>query len=306
MKYYQLSNTQYHVSAIGMGCMRIANKSVQEVEELIDTALDCGINFFDHADIYGGGKSEEVFGEVLAKRPELREKMIIQSKCGIVPGKRYDFSKDYIINAVNGTLERLQTDYLDLLLLHRPDALCDYEEVADAFNTLNKEGKVCQFGVSNHTAGQVRLLQMYANQSIVANQLQFSIVHSGMIDSGLHMNMTEDLAVDKDGGVLDFCRFNEIMIQAWSPLQASWSEGTFIDNPHYPQLNEELAKLSKKYQVTKAAIAVAWILRHPAHMQVISGTASPIHLREMCEATNIQLTRQEWYDLYLASGKTLP
>ena len=162
MKYYQLSNTHYRVSAIGMGCMRIANKSAQEVEELIDTALDCGINFFDHADIYGGGKSEEVFGEVLAKRPELREKMIIQSKCGIVPGKRYDFSKDYIINAVNGTLDRLQTDHLDLLLLHRPDALCDYEEVADAFNTLNKEGKVCQFGVSNHTAGQVRLLQMYA------------------------------------------------------------------------------------------------------------------------------------------------
>ena len=139
MKYYQLSNTHYRVSAIGMGCMRIANKSVEEVEELIDTALDCGINFFDHADIYGGGKSEEVFGEVLAKRPELRDKMIIQSKCGIVPGKRYDFSKDYIINAVNGTLDRLQTDHLDLLLLHRPDALCDYEEVADAFNTLLKQ-----------------------------------------------------------------------------------------------------------------------------------------------------------------------
>ena len=238
--------------------------------------------------------------------PALREKMIIQSKCGIVPGKRYDFSKDYIINAVNGTLERLHTDHLDLLLLHRPDALCDYEEVADAFNTLNKQGKVCQFGVSNHTPGQMRLLQMYANQSIVANQLQFSIVHSGMVDSGLHMNMTEDFAIDKDGGVLDFCRFNEIMIQAWSPLQASWSEGTFIDHPDYPQLNEELAKLSEKYHVTKAAIAVAWILRHPASMQVISGTTSPIHLREMCEATNIQLTRQEWYDLYLASGKTLP
>lgn len=306
MKYFILPKTNLNVSKLALGCMRIADKSIEHVEELVKTALDLGINFFDHADIYGGGKSEELFGEVLKRHPEYREKMIIQTKCAIVPGKRYDFSKDYIINSVNGSLKRLNTDYVDILLLHRPDALCDPKEVAEAFDELYEAGKVKYFGVSNHTPYQIQLLQKYTKHPIIINQLQLSIVHSVMIDSGLNMNMKEAWAQDKDGGVLDYCRLNDITIQPWSVIQASWAEGTFIDNPDYDKLNIVLEELAHKYNVTKATIAVAWLLRHPANMQPIAGTTSSKHLAELAEAVNIQLTRQEWYDLYLASNKPLP
>ena len=283
MEYYQLPKTDLKVSKIALGCMRIADKSVEEVEELIATALDLGINFFDHADIYGGGKSEELFGAVLKKHPEYREKMII-----------------------NESLKRLNCDYVDILLLHRPDALCDPQEVAEAFDELYESKKVRYFGVSNHTPYQIKLLQKYSKYPIIINQLQLSIVHSVMIDSGLNMNMKEDWAQDKDGGVLDFCRLNDITIQPWSVIQASWAEGTFIDNPDYAKLNQELEKLANEYHVSKTAIAIAWILRHPANMQPIVGTTSPVHLKESVEAINVKLTRQQWYDLYLASDKPLP
>lgn len=306
MKYFQLPQTDLNVSRIALGCMRIADKSVEEVEELIKTALDEGINFFDHADIYGGGKSEIIFGEVLKKHPEYREKMVIQTKCGIVPGKRYDFSKEHIIHQVNQSLINLNTQYVDILLLHRPDALCDPKEVAEAFNQLYNEGKVKYFGVSNHTPYQIQLLQKYTTHPIIINQLQLSIVHSVMIDSGLNMNMKESWAQDKDGGVLDYCRFNDITIQPWSVVQASWSEGTFLNNPDYQKLNNVMKELSDEYCVTKSAIAIAWILRHPAIMQPIIGTTSPQHLKESVKACDIELTRQQWYDLYLASGKPLP
>lgn len=232
--------------------------------------------------------------------------MIIQTKCAIVPGKRYDFSKEYIINAVNGSLKRLHTDHVEILLLHRPDALCDPQEVAEAFDELYESGKVKYFGVSNHTPGQIALLQKYTKHPIIIYQLQLSIVHSVMIDSGMNMNMKEDFAIDKDGGVLDYCRLNDITIQAWSIVQASWAEGTFLNHPDYKKLNNVLDDLAKKYNVTPATIATAWILRHPAHIQAITGTTSPKHLIETAEAANIELTRQEWYDLYLASDKPLP
>jgi predicted oxidoreductase len=306
MRYYTLPNTDLKVSVLSLGCMRIAQKSVTEVEELVLAAVKNGINFFDHADIYGGGKSEELFGEVLLRNPELREKIIIQSKCGIIPGQRYDFSKEHIINSVNKSLERLKTDYLDVYLLHRPDALCDPKEVAEAFNQLYSEGKVKHFGVSNHTPYQIELLKKYCKQPIIINQLQLSIVHAVMIDAGINMNMVEELAIDKDNGTLDYCRINDILIQPWSVIQASWAEGTFLDNPNYPELNEILAELANKYQATKAAISIAWLLRHPANFQPIVGTTSPKHLEEVCQSVNITLTRQEWYDLYRSTGKTLP
>ena len=306
MEYFTLPHTHLNVSRLALGCMRIADKSVEEVEELVITALHSGINFFDYADIYGGGQSEKLFGEVLKKHPELREKMIIQTKCGIVPGKRYDFSKEHIIESVNKSLERLHTHYVDILLLHRPDALCDPKEVAEAFDELYESGKVKYFGVSNHTPLQIQLLQKYINQPIIINQLQLSIVHSVMIDSGLNMNMKENWAQDKDGGVLDFCRLNDITIQPWSVVQASWAEGTFLDNPHYQKLNDVMESLAKEYNVTKGAIAIAWLLRHPACMQPILGTTSCKHLKELVEASHITLTRQQWYDLYLASDKPLP
>lgn len=306
MKYFQLPKTDLNVSRVALGCMRIANKSTDEVEKLVKTALDLGINFFDHADIYGGGQSEQVFGEVLQRNPGLREKMIIQTKCAIVPGKRYDFSKEHILNSVDASLKRLQTDYVDILLLHRPDALCNPKEVAEAFDILYESGKVKYFGVSNHTPFQIQLLQKYTQHPIIINQLQLSIVHSVMIDSGLNMNMKEAWAQDKDGGVLDFCRLNDITIQPWSVVQASWAEGTFLNNPDYQKLNDVMQELADEYNVTKSAIAIAWLLRHPACMQPIVGTTSPAHLKESVAACDIELTRQQWYDLYLAGDKPLP
>lgn len=306
MKYFNLPHTDLSVSRIALGCMRIADKSVEDVEELIKTALDEGINFFDHADIYGRGKSEEVFGKVLEKNPELREKMIIQTKCAIIPGQRYDFSKEHIISSVNASLKRLKTDYVDILLLHRPDALCDPKEVAEAFDELYESKKVKYFGVSNHTPYQIQLLQKYSKYPLIINQLQLSIVHSVMIDAGLNMNMKEAWAQDKDGGVLDYCRLNDITIQPWSVVQASWAEGTFLNNPDYKKLNDVMDKLADEYSVTKSAIAIAWLLRHPACMQPILGTTSPVHLKESVKACDVELTRQQWYDLYLASDKPLP
>lgn len=306
MKYFKLPKTDLTVSRIALGCMRIADKSVEEVAKLVETALNLGINFFDHADIYGGGKSEELFGEVLKQHPEYRKKMVIQTKCGIVPGKRYDFSKEHIISSVEQSLKRLNCDYIDILLLHRPDALANYQEVAAAFDELYESKKVRYFGVSNHTPLQIELLQKYSKYPIIINQLQLSIVHSVMIDSGLNMNMKEAWAQDKDGGVLDYCRLHDITIQPWSVLQASWAEGTFIDNPDYAKLNEKLDELAQEYQVNKTAIAIAWLLRHPAIMQPIVGTTSSKHLQETVAAIDVELTRQQWYDLYLASGKPLP
>lgn len=306
MKYFRLPHTDLDVSRIALGCMRIADKKVDEVENLVKAALDLGINFFDHADIYGGGKSEKVFGEVLKRNSDMREKMIIQTKCAIVPGKRYDFSKEHILTSVDESLKRLHVDYVDILLLHRPDALCDPKEVAEAFDELYDQGKVKYFGVSNHTPYQIELLKKYSKHPIIINQLQLSIVHSVMIDSGLNMNMTEAWAQDKDGGVLDYCRLNDITIQPWSVVQASWAEGTFLNNPSYQKLNDVMQELADEYHVTKSAIAIAWLLRHPACMQPIVGTTSPAHLKESVAACEVELTRQQWYDLYLASEKPLP
>ena len=306
MKYFNLPHTDLKVSRIALGCMRIADKSVDEVDTLVQTALNEGINFFDHADIYGAGKSEAVFGKVLEKHPDWRKKMIIQTKCAIIPGKRYDSSREHILSSVDHSLERLHTDYVDILLLHRPDALSDPREIAQTFDDLYKSGKVHYFGVSNYTPYQIQLIQKYSKQPIIINQLQLSIVHSVMIDSGMNANMKESWVQDKDGGVLDFCRLQDITIQPWSVLQASWAEGTFINNPDYQKLNDTLEQLSKQYHVTKNAIAIAWLLRHPAIMQPIIGTTSPVHVQELVKACDVELTRQEWYDLYLASEKPLP
>lgn len=306
MEYINVKQTDLQASTIALGCMRIADKSESEIESLIATALDAGINFFDHADIYGGGKSETLFGDVLKKHPEYREKMIIQDKCGIVPGKYYDASYEHIIDSVNHSLERLQTSYIDILLLHRPDALSEPQEIARAFNALHQQGKVKYFGVSNYTAGQIAYLQKYLDFPLVINQLQLSIIHSLMIDSGLNMNMTDEQAIDREGGILDYCRIHDMTIQPWSSVQASWADGTFIDNPKYEKLNTVLATLAEKYHTNKGAIAIAWLLRIPGDIQPILGTTSPVHLKESLDALNIKLTREEWYALYLAEEKPLP
>lgn len=306
MDYFQIPKTNLKASRLALGCMRIADKSVDEVEKLIETALESGINFFDHADIYGAGQSEAIFGEVLKRHPEYRQKMIIQTKCGIVPGKRYDFSKEHILHSVDEILERMQLDYLDSLVLHRPDALMDPEEVAEAFDQLQAAGKVRFFGVSNFDTAQFKLLQSCLSQRLMFNQLQFSLKHTGMIDFGMHMNMVDKPSVDRDSQFLDYARLHKVTVQAWSPFQYGMFEGTFIDNDGFPKLNQELQKLADKYEVGKNAIAAAWILRHPANIQMLVGSMNPQHIRDSAKGAKIRLTRQEWYDLYLAAGNYLP
>lgn len=306
MKKFNLGNSNINVSAISLGCMRINNLEQNSAQSLIEKAYDLGINFFDHADIYGQGKCEEIFGNILKKSYIKREDIIIQSKCGIVPGKMFDFSKEHILNSVDGILKRLDIDYLDVLLLHRPDALVEPEEVSEAFDTLYKQGKVKSFGVSNQNSMQMELLKKYLKQDIVANQLQFSIPHSSMISSGLEVNMLTSGAINRDGSVLDYCRLNNITIQAWSPFQYGFFEGVFLNNEKYKELNIVIDDLAKKYNVTNMAIATSWILRHPANMQVIVGTTNIERLEAICKAVDITLTREEWYKIYISAGNILP
>jgi len=305
MEYLSISNSNLSVSRLALGLMRIAGKSVEEAEKLINAAVELGINLFDHADIYGAGKSESLFGEVLKRNPLLREKMIIQSKCGIRRGF-YDLSFEHIVGSVEESLKRLGIDSLDILLLHRPDTLMEPEEVNKAFSYLYNQGKVRAFGVSNMNPMQTELLRKSVVYPLLFNQLQFSLVHAGMVDSGINVNMTNSRAVDYDGNMLEYARLKNITIQAWSILQASKGEGTFLDNPNYTKLNERLAYYAEQYGVEKSAVALAWILRHPAKMVAIAGTTSPKHLEELAKGVDINLTRQEWYDLYLSAGRLLP
>ncbi|TCO60221.1 aldo/keto reductase [Caldanaerobacter subterraneus] len=304
MKYINIGN-EIKASSIALGCMRISDKPTKQVEELIDTALEEGINFFDHADIYGGGKSEEVFGKVLKKKKGLREKIIIQTKCGIRSGY-YDFSKEHILKSVEGSLKRLGTDYIDILLLHRPDTLMEPEEVAEAFSILHSSGKVRNFGVSNFNPMQIELLSKYLNQRLIVNQLQFSIVHTGMIDFGFNVNMKVDQAINRDGSVLEYCRLKGITIQAWSPFQYGFFEGTFLGNEKFKELNEKIDEIAIQKGVPSIAIPIAWILRHPAKIQAIVGTTNPARLKDICKAADIELTREEWYALYRSAGNKLP
>lgn len=300
-----LGDSDMDVSKLALGCMRMAELSKDEAGRAIITALDEGITLFDHADIYGGGASEEVFGTLLAENKGLRDKMRIQSKCGICNGY-YDLSAKHIIEAVEGSLRRLQTDYLDILLLHRPDALMVPDEIADAFNTLEGSGKVLAFGVSNFNTMQISMLQSAITQPLLVNQLQFGLGHTNMISNGICANTNFAGAFDKDGYVLDYCRMRDMTIQAWSPLQYGLFEGSIFNQERFPKLNEVMSAFAKRYSVTEAMIAVAWILKHPANMQVLIGTMNPEHIRDLCRATGIELTRQEWYELYLAAGNDLP
>lgn len=306
MKYITLGKSDLKVSTVGLGCMRFSSLDENEADAFVKGVMDLGVNFFDHADIYGRGDCEARFGKVLKNNPGLREKMVLQSKCTIVPGKMYDFSKAHILSSVDGILKRLETDYLDVLVLHRPDALGEPEEVAEAFDQLQAQGKVRYFGVSNHNPGQILLLKKYVKQEILVDQLQFSLAHGGMISSGMEVNMTTPGAVDRDGGVLDFCRLNDITIQTWSPFQYGMFEGTFIGSDKFPELNQVLSEMAQKYNITPTGVASAWILRHPAHMQLIAGTTKTGRMAQICQGADVTLSREDWYKLYLAAGHILP
>lgn len=306
MKYITLGKSNLKVPAVAVGCMRLGGLDQKAAESFIHAAMEMGANFFDHADIYGGGQCEEIFGKVLNNAQGLREKLILQSKCGIVPGKMYDFSLKYILESVDGILKRLNTEYLDVLVLHRPDALMEPEEVAKAFDTLEASGKVRYFGVSNHNSLQISLLKKYVKQDIIVDQLQLSLTNASMISAGLEVNMFTDGAVNRDGSVLDFCRLNDITIQTWSPFQYGMFEGVFIGNPQYQKLNEVLTEMAGKYDTDETAIAAAWILRHPANMQLVSGSMNKARLATICHGSDIVLDREDWYKLYLSAGHILP
>ena len=305
MKYIKVPNTDMNASEISLGCMRISDMTNQEISTLIHTAMDEGINFFDHADVYGGGKCEEKFSEALDMNSSRREKMILQTKVGIRQGS-FDFSKEHILEAVDGSLKRLRTDHLDVVLLHRPDALVEPEEVAEAFTILETSGKVKYFGVSNQNPMQIELLTKFVKQKIYFNQLQLSITNTGMIDAGINVNMQIDRSINRDGGILDYCRLKDIIIQPWSPFQYGFFEGVFLDNPKFPALNQKITAIAADKGVTNTAIAIAWLLRHPAHMQPILGTTSPQRVKDSCQASDVTLTREEWYQIYLAAGNKLP
>jgi predicted oxidoreductase len=286
--------------------MRIDSVEKKDAEKLIKTALDKGANFFDHADVYQGGKCEEIFTEAIGMNPSVREKIILQSKCGIRKGLAFDFSKNHILKSVDGILKRLKTDYLDVLLLHRPDLLVEPEDVAEAFGILHTSGKVRNFGVSNQTPAQIKLLQKFVKQPLVANQLQLSLAHASMLSAGLHVNMADGTATNRDGGILDFCRLKDITIQAWSPFQKGYFGGVFLGDSEYAKLNTKIDKIAKKYEVTNTTIALAWILRHPAKIQPVTGTWNLNRMKDCIKAADITLSREEWYDLYLAAGNDLP
>ncbi|MGX7162715.1 aldo/keto reductase [Enterococcus massiliensis] len=304
MKQVKFGSEDLAVSSVILGCMRINN--AKDPVKVIETAVENGITFFDHADIYGQGSCESIFADALAKTNYKREDLFIQTKCGIVPGVMYDFSKKHIIEAVEGSLTRLRVDYVDALLLHRPDTLFEPEEVAAAFDQLAADGKVKYFGVSNQNPGQIDLLKKYVRQPLLANQLQFGIKHSEMIDRGLHVNMTDAGSFDHDGGILEYSRLHDMTIQAWSPYQYGFFDGVFIDNEKFPELNQKLQEMAEKYNTTPTGIASAWILRHPANMQVIAGTMTPHRIEEIAKASEIEMTREDWYSVYLAAGNILP
>jgi predicted oxidoreductase len=306
MKYITLSNTDINASNLVMGCMRITSLSEKDLNLFVHTAIEEGINFFDHADIYGGGECETHFAKALQMNASLREKMYIQSKCGIRRGY-FDFSKEHIINSVDGILKRLQTEYLDVLLLHRPDTLMEPVEVASAFEELYDQGKVRYFGVSNFNPMQIEMLQKSVPDPLVINQLQLSVAHTPMIDSGLTVNMHTNQSINYEGSVLEYCRVKNITIQAWSPFQKGFFEGPFLgDTEHYAKLNEVIDRIADKYQVTNTAVAVGFITRHPANMQVILGTTNLQRMKDACKGADIALTREEWYEIYKAAGNMLP
>lgn len=308
MRYITLGQDDKELSEIVLGMMRIEDKSVKEVEELVETALSVGINAFDLADIYGRGRCEELLGLVLKNRPDLREKMWIQSKCGIRIEEftYFDFSKDYIIKSVDGILQRLKIDHLDSLLLHRPDALMESDQVAEAFDLLYKQGKVRDFGVSNQNPMMMELLKKEVKQSLSINQLQLSAAFTPGFEAGFHVNMEDSQAAMRDGSIFEYCKLHDVVIQAWSVLQFGYFKGNFVGNEKFQALNQVLDRLAIKYGVTSSTIAISWILRYPAKMQAVVGTTNPKHLREVSQAVTFSLTRKEWYEIYLAAGNDLP
>ncbi|MFF1876404.1 aldo/keto reductase family oxidoreductase [Leifsonia sp. NPDC058230] len=309
MKTLKLTNTDLEVSNIILGLMRISPLTDDEIRALVGAARDTGINFFDHADVYGEETHgcERRFGDAITFSPAEREQVVVQSKVGLRSGY-WDFSKEHILTSVDESLAALKLDYLDILLLHRPDALVEPDEVADAFDVLYSAGKVRHFGVSNHMPAQIELLKKSVTYPLVVNQVQLSITHAPLIAQGVAANMAGlGQSVDRDNGILDYSRLHDITLQAWSPFQKGFFDGPFLgDRENYAELNDVIDELAAAYNVPTSAIAVAWITRHPANMQVVLGTTKVERVRESAAGSEVPLTREEWYRLFTAAGYTLP
>lgn len=305
MKYYTQPIINETVPSVILGCMRMASKTIEDVEIILQTAVENGITFFDHADIYGKGESERIFGEAFKNLGFDRKTVWIQSKASIRPGF-FDFSKEYLVKSVEGILERLQMDYLDSFLVHRPDTLVDLEEFAETLDFLHKSGKVRYFGVSNCNVMQIEMLKKYCDVPLVFNQIQFGPMHSLMIDQGINVNMNNDHAAIRDGGILEYARIQDMTLQAWSPLMVGFFEDNFMNNPAYPLLNETLERLADRYNVDPLGIVTAWVVRHPANIQIIVGTMTPSRIKMMAKGSDVELTREEWYEIYRAAGNILP
>ncbi|MEN1760522.1 aldo/keto reductase [Anoxynatronum sibiricum] len=305
MTQMKLARGSLNAPSLVLGCLRMNTLSTREATALVQTAVEKGVTHFDHADVYGDGRSEEVFGKVMEKHPGLRDQILLQSKCGIRKGY-YDFSKEYLLTSVEESLQRLKTDYLDILLLHRPDTLMEPAEVAEAFSQLHESGKVRYFGVSNHHPLQIEVLNQQLEQPLILNQLQLSLANTSLLDAGLHVNMNQTAALNRDGYVLDYCRTKGMTLQAWSPLTINPEAGSFIGHGDYLELNRLLERMAESKNTQPSAIALAWIMRHPAGIQPVVGTTRPERLEALSEAAHISLNRQEWYALYLAAGNRLP
>lgn len=305
MKYIKPFANEGEVAQVALGCMRIAGMTDAEADTYLNRALELGYNFFDHADIYGDGRCEQVFGAALARNKGLREKLLIQTKCGIRNG-RYDFSKEHILESVDGSLQRLGVEYVDVLLLHRPDLLMEPEEVAAAFDTLERSGKVRYFGVSNHSPAQIELLKRAVKQPLLFNQMQLSVVNAAMISSGANVNLANKDGVNYDGYLRDYCRLNNITVQPWSPLQHGFISGPFLGNEAFASLNQVIGQMAEKYGITDTGLAIAWLLRLPDQMQPIVGSVNLKRLEEIAAASTVTLSAEDWYQIYLAAGYTLP
>ena len=306
MRYIKPFGNENEISQVALGCMRIADKTDKEMDFYLNEAVELGFNYFDHADIYGRGRCEEVFGRALKRNSALKDKIFIQTKCSIVPGKMYDFSKEHIVSSVEGSLRRLGVDGVDTLLLHRPDLLMEPEEVAEAFDELEKSGKVKHFGVSNHSPMQIELLKKSVKQPLLFNQMQLSITNANMISSGANVNLANCDGVNYDGYLRDYCRLNGITVQPWSPLQFGFIEGSFLINEKYKELNGVINKIAEKYGITDTGVAIAWLLRLPEKMQPVVGSTNPERIRAVAKASDFTLSREDWYEIYRAAGYALP
>jgi len=309
MKSFRAPQSDLTISSIVLGLMRIAKMSDADISALFHAALEAGVTMIDHADVYGGAPHvcEARFGDAVKLSAADRGRVMIQPKAGIRKGY-FDFSSEHILKAVDGSLKALKTEYIDVLLLHRPDTLVEPDDVAKAFDKLHGSGKVRHFGVSNQTPGQIELLKSAVKQPLLFNQVQLSIPHANLFAQGIAANMDGlDQSISRDVGLLDYSRLKGMTLQAWSPVQWGFFQGVFIgDREHFPELNDVLEELAKKYAVTPTGIAIAWITRHPANLQVVLGTTKASRVRESAAGSDVVLTREEWYRLFEAAGHTLP